>query len=66
MPKAQLRTRNAPAAAANARAALDRALDTGAARCVDLVTNLIDGLDERTERPLVELREYVRERLAGT
>ncbi|MFW6692786.1 hypothetical protein [Streptomyces sp. MAR4 CNX-425] len=63
--EAALRTRDAPAAADGARAALDTALDTGAARCVDLVTTFISRLDGRTERPLVELRKYARERLAA-
>ncbi|MFF1568715.1 hypothetical protein ACFVY1_35430 [Streptomyces sp. NPDC058293] len=59
-----LRSRDVPAAAA-ARAALDTALDSGAARCVDLVSAFINRQTERTERPIVELREYARESLAG-
>lgn len=60
-----LHTRDASAAAADARAALDTALDSGAARCVDLVSALIHRLDGRTEQPMAELREYARERLAA-
>ncbi|WP_345593298.1 XRE family transcriptional regulator [Streptomyces marokkonensis] len=60
-----LHNRDASAAAADARAALDTALDSGAARCVDLVFALIRRLDNRTEQPMVELREYARERLLG-
>jgi transcriptional regulator with XRE-family HTH domain len=60
-----LHGRDASAAAADARAALDTALDTGAARCVDLVSSLLHRLDGRTERPLAELRAYARERLAS-
>ncbi|MFD8201654.1 XRE family transcriptional regulator [Streptomyces sp. NPDC059701] len=59
-----LHGRDASAAAADARAALDTALESGAARCVDLVSSLISRLDDRTEQPMVELREYARERLA--
>jgi len=50
------------AAAADARAALDTALDRGAARCVDLVSTLIHRLDGRAEQPMGELREYARQR----
>jgi transcriptional regulator with XRE-family HTH domain len=60
-----LHTRDASAAAADARAALDTALDSGAARCVDLVSALIHRLDGRAEQPIVELREYARQRLAA-
>lgn len=60
-----LRGRDIPAAAADARAALDTALASGAARCVDLVSSFIRRLDSRTEPPMVELREYAHERLAG-
>ncbi|MFA3843308.1 hypothetical protein [Streptomyces aureus] len=59
-----LRSRDVPAAAAAARAALDTALDSGAARCVDLVSAFINRQTERTEQPIVELREYARESLA--
>jgi transcriptional regulator with XRE-family HTH domain len=60
-----LRSRDAAAAAADARAALDTALGSGAARCVDLVSAFISRLDERTEQPIVELRAYARDSLAG-
>ncbi|MFD3480530.1 helix-turn-helix transcriptional regulator [Streptomyces sp. NPDC058695] len=60
-----LQHRDASAAAADARAALDTALDSGATRCIDLASALIRRLDDRTERPMIELREYARERLAG-
>ncbi|MET7520489.1 hypothetical protein ABZS88_45650 [Streptomyces sp. NPDC005480] len=60
-----LHNRDAPAAAADARAALDTALDSGATRCVDLASTLIRRLDNRTEQPRIELREYAPERLAG-
>jgi hypothetical protein len=60
-----LQGRDAAAAATDARTALDAALGSGAARCVDLVSALIRRLDNRTEQPIVELREYARERLAG-
>jgi hypothetical protein len=60
-----LHNRDASAAAADARAALDTALDSGATRCIDLASALIRRLDDRTERPMIELREYARERLAG-
>lgn len=60
-----LHNRDASAAAADARAALDTALDSKAARCVDLASALIRRLGHRTEQPMVELREYARERLAG-
>ncbi|HZH27338.1 MAG TPA: hypothetical protein VEY95_09155 [Azospirillaceae bacterium] len=60
-----LHSRDASAAAVDARAALDTALDSGAARCVDLVSALIHRLDGRAEQPMVELREYARERLAA-
>ncbi|MDX3539972.1 XRE family transcriptional regulator [Streptomyces sp. MB09-01] len=60
-----LHNRDASAAAAAARAALDTALDSGATRCIDLASALIRRLDDRTEQPMVELREYARERLAG-
>ncbi|WP_159011976.1 helix-turn-helix domain-containing protein [Streptomyces sp. NRRL F-5123] len=63
--ESSLRDRDAAAAADGARAAFDAALDTGAARCIDLVSALIRRLDGRTERPLAELRDYARERLAG-
>ncbi|MEU3298846.1 MULTISPECIES: XRE family transcriptional regulator [unclassified Streptomyces] len=60
-----LHNRDAAAAAADARFALDTALDSGAARCVDLVSALIRRLDDRTEQPVIELREYARERLVA-
>lgn len=60
-----LHGRDAAATATDARAALDAALGSGAARCVDLVSALIRRLDNRTEQPIVELREYTRERLAA-
>ncbi|MEU8648614.1 hypothetical protein [Streptomyces sp. NPDC048737] len=60
-----LHDRDASAAAADARAALDCALDSGATRCIDLASALIRRLDDRTEQPMIELREYARERLAG-
>ncbi|MER8090715.1 XRE family transcriptional regulator [Streptomyces sp. NPDC094048] len=56
-----LHSRDVLAAAADARAALDTALNSGAARCVDLVSALIRRLDGRPERPMVELREYARD-----
>ncbi|MEU7730414.1 hypothetical protein AB0B78_35175 [Streptomyces sp. NPDC040724] len=59
-----LHNRDASAAAA-ARAALDTALDSGATRCIDHASALIRRMDDRTEQPMVELREYARERLAG-
>jgi hypothetical protein len=59
-----LHGRDASAAAADARAALDTALDSGAARCIDLVRALIRRTGGRTEQPMIELREYARERLA--
>ncbi|MCZ4098960.1 helix-turn-helix transcriptional regulator [Streptomyces sp. SID13666] len=63
--EASLHDRDAFSAAANARAALDTALDSQASRCVDLASALIRRLDHRTEQPMVELREYAREQLAG-
>ncbi|MGW2863384.1 hypothetical protein [Streptomyces sp. NPDC001205] len=54
---------DAAAAAADARTALDTALETGAARCIDHVSALIARLDQRSERPIVELREYAHARL---
>ncbi|MEU7046469.1 hypothetical protein AB0A77_36220 [Streptomyces varsoviensis] len=60
-----LHHRDASAAAADARAALDTALDSGATRCIDLASALIRRLDHRPERPMAELREYARERLTG-
>jgi hypothetical protein len=58
-----LHRRDAEAAAADTRAALDAATQTGAARCIDLAYALINRLDGRTERPVKELRAYVREHL---
>ncbi|WP_328726998.1 helix-turn-helix transcriptional regulator [Streptomyces sp. NBC_00259] len=60
-----LHNRDAAAAAADARFALETALDSGAARCVDLVSALISRMDNRTEQPVIELREYARERLVA-
>lgn len=60
-----LQTGDASAAAADARAALDTALTSGATRCIDLASALIRRLDDRAEQPMVELREYARDRLAG-
>ncbi|MDQ0776998.1 transcriptional regulator with XRE-family HTH domain [Streptomyces aurantiacus] len=60
-----LQDRDASAAAADARAALDTAIDSGATRCIDLASALIRRLGDRIERPMIELREYARERLAG-
>ncbi|MEV0282149.1 hypothetical protein AB0I22_38060 [Streptomyces sp. NPDC050610] len=60
-----LHHRDATAAAADARAAFDTALDSGAMRCIDLASALIRRLDHRTEQPMTELREYARQRLAG-
>jgi hypothetical protein len=60
-----LHGRDTSTVAADARAALDTALDSGAARCVDLVSALIHRLASRAEQPMVELREYARERLAA-
>ncbi|MER7728568.1 helix-turn-helix transcriptional regulator [Streptomyces sp. NPDC096323] len=59
-----LQDRDATAAAADALAALDTALASGATRCVDLASALIRRLDDRPEPPMIELREYARERLA--
>ncbi|MFD7340008.1 hypothetical protein ACFV98_29000 [Streptomyces violascens] len=58
-----LHRHDAAAAAADARTALDTALATGAARCIDHVSTLIARLDKRSERPIVELREYAHARL---
>lgn len=58
-----VRRRDAATAAADARAALDVAMESGAQRCVQLVTALVDRLGERGEQPLVELRDYARDRL---
>lgn len=60
-----LQDRDASAAAADARTALDTALASGSTRCIDLASALIRRLGDRTERPVIELREYARERLAG-
>ncbi|MER6318844.1 helix-turn-helix transcriptional regulator [Streptomyces sp. NPDC001581] len=60
-----LHNRDASATAAAARAALDTALDSGATRCIDLASALIRRLDNRTEQPMIELRDYARERLAA-
>lgn len=51
-------------AAADVRAALDTALDSDAARCVDLVRAFIRRTAGRTVQPLVDPSEYARERLA--
>ncbi|MGV9963276.1 hypothetical protein ACWDU3_05055 [Streptomyces olivaceus] len=58
-----LRNRDASTAAADARAALDTALASGATRCIDLASALIHRLGDRTEQPMIELGEYARERL---
>ncbi|MGW3991797.1 helix-turn-helix transcriptional regulator [Streptomyces sp. NPDC004830] len=60
-----LRARDASAPADDARTALDTALDTDAARCVDLVRAFIRQTNDRAEQPLVELREYARQCLAA-
>ena len=58
-----LHHRDAAAAAADARAALDAAAQSGAARCLDLAYALINRLDGRPEQPMKELRAYAREHL---
>ncbi|MFJ8768916.1 XRE family transcriptional regulator [Streptomyces clavifer] len=60
-----LQNRDASAAAADARAALDTAIASGATRCIDLASALIRRLNTRTEQPMIELCEYARDRLAG-
>ncbi|SEO93690.1 hypothetical protein SAMN05216267_105733 [Actinacidiphila rubida] len=60
-----LRRKDAQAAAADARTALDTALGSGARRCIELISALIRCWGALTEPSLVELREYAHERLAG-
>ncbi|WP_329468567.1 helix-turn-helix domain-containing protein [Streptomyces sp. NBC_01431] len=59
-----LHRHDAAAAATDARTALDTALDSGAARCIELVSAFITRLDQRNEQPLLELSEYAGTRLA--
>ncbi|MEU5255153.1 hypothetical protein [Streptomyces longwoodensis] len=63
--ESSLRRQDVSAAAIDARAALDTALDTDAARCVDLVLAFLLQTSDRAEQPLVELREYARHRLTA-
>ncbi|UQT61216.1 hypothetical protein M4V62_42510 [Streptomyces durmitorensis] len=56
-----LRSHDVSAAATDDRTALD----SGARRCVDLVSTFIRRLEDRSERPMAELHAYARERLAG-
>ncbi|MFF8932295.1 helix-turn-helix domain-containing protein [Streptomyces longwoodensis] len=63
--ESSLRRQDVSAAAIDARTALDTALDTDATRCVDLVRAFLRQTGDRTEQPLVELREYARHRLTA-
>ncbi len=61
-----LRGRDLTAAAADARTALDAALDTGAPRCLDLVRALLAALAAHQDVPEVgELHAYAHDRLAA-
>ncbi|MEU3297156.1 XRE family transcriptional regulator [Streptomyces longwoodensis] len=63
--ESSLRRQDVAAAAIDARTALDTALDTDATRCVDLVRAFLRQTGDRTEKPMVELREYARHRLTA-
>ena len=64
--EAALTTHDLPAAATDARTALDTALDTNASRCLDLVRALLGKFTPHTGHPAVaDLRDYAHHRLTS-